>query len=132
MEDMLIWMRKFEETARRCNDATTALHQNNNLCESIKDVVVFEGSGFRMKLLNPHHDITHLSVIYPSDAMGNRGPSSGDPIIPSTMEIALFNNDKLIYVDELGYSDVNRFYEIDDLITEIRRIATWSEKGACA
>jgi len=68
-----------------------------------------------------------LSLSIPPDACGNRGERH-----PSTLETALLriseNGDidtaKLAYIDSLGYSDICRFANIEELVEEMKRLSS--------
>jgi len=100
--------------------------QSNILFDEIKDklpenleAINFPRSFvFRIKGFGGDFDM--LSVSYPPDAMGNRDEDNVE--IPETIEMALVLNDKLIYIEELGYSDVCRFFDTEELIEEINRL----------
>ena len=43
-------------------------------------------------------------------------------------ETALANDDGLVYIREIGYTDIRRFDTEDDIVTELKRIRDWSSK----
>lgn len=63
-------------------------------------------------------DTLLVSVSYPPDAHG-------------MIETALFNNDDdLIYDDALGYEDIQRFEDFDELVKELVRISSEVRKSS--
>ncbi len=76
----------------------------------------------RIETANGIKEITSISISVPPDAYGNRGIEYDDPEIPNTIETALFNNDNIVYIDEIGYEDVLRFKSFVELMREINRI----------
>ncbi len=87
-------------------------------------------SNFHLVLTNPidiMHDskkttITGISIAYPIDIWGNKGVDYGDSPEPTVIETCLISFGSLCYVDVLGYSDVKRFFSIDELIDELVQI----------
>jgi hypothetical protein len=77
--------------------------------------------------LPPTSSLHTVSVSVPPDACGNRSmdlKEYGDE--PSTYETCLVDsNGKLTYVDEADYDDVRRFYTVDELVTELVRLANY-------
>lgn len=119
-----------------CIDASKALYNileerfSSNL-EIIKLGVVlkerYEWSDcFRVRFNNPRNGVHEISIAYPTDAIGNRGPKRGDPEIPIWIETALINeSDYLFYPEEIGYYDVRRFSSPDEIIEEILRVGNF-------
>lgn len=69
--------------------------------------------------------VFRMSVSVPPDAHGNRVQDFAKDVkyVPSTYETALIGaDDKLVYIDSLGYWDVERFSSLDELVKEIKRI----------
>lgn len=58
-----------------------------------------------------------LSISFPSDVYDNRNSQN-----PSCIETALVQNDELVYVNSINYSDICRFSSPNSLIREIRRL----------
>jgi len=66
--------------------------------------------------------VSGISISIPPDAMGNRGPNAPyhEPDIPQTIETALVGVDgRLVYADDLGYEDIQRFSNINELIDHL-------------
>lgn len=76
---------------------------------------------FRIPTTGPD---TRFDAISISVAPGSQGfGRSAEQIIENPFpEIALIKNDELVYVDEIGYDDVVRFYEFEDLLAEVNRL----------
>jgi hypothetical protein len=84
---------------------------------------------FQLKFKNKNYEkIGGISISVPPDAIGNRGNEYNEPEEPTTLETALVDSDgELIYIDELGYDDVKRFYYFNDielLVNEIKELIT--------
>lgn len=63
-----------------------------------------------------------ISVSVPPDAIGNRRKEYREEN-PTTYEIDLLDtNEKLTYVDELGYYDVCCFEEMNEVVEEVVRL----------
>jgi hypothetical protein len=58
-----------------------------------------------------------VSVSVPPDVFGNR---EGEAV--ETFETLLLLGDELIYVDEIGYCDVQRFHSMNSVLNEILRL----------
>ena len=58
-----------------------------------------------------------LSISFPLDVYDNRNSQN-----PSCIETALVQNDELVYVNSINYSDICRFSSPNSLIREIRRL----------
>jgi hypothetical protein len=70
--------------------------------------------------------VKSISISIPPDAMGNRGPEEPyrEPIVPGTIETALFGaDDQMLYADELGYENVQRFFSVRELIEHFESFA---------
>lgn len=78
---------------------------------NLEDSYCFRIEGFRGKYFNL------LSVSYPPDAMGNRTEDQNE--YPETIETAIFKDNEIVYIEEFGYEDVKRFYNVEDLLKEI-------------
>lgn len=76
---------------------------------------------FRVSLPFPYPS-SHISVSVPPDAYGNRGDDYNEGV-PSTYETVLFNNEKLVYNESVGYDDVRRFESTDELVEELVRVS---------
>lgn len=63
-----------------------------------------------------HEKFDTVSVSIAPDLMGNKGNN------PSTLETALFKDENLVYVSELGYSDVCYFDDVEDVVDEIHQL----------
>lgn len=105
--------------------------------EKIKDLILdgkitfkshhIESWCFQLKFKNKNYEkIGGISISVPPDAIGNRGNEYNEPEEPTTVETALVGSDgELIYIDELGYDDVKRFYYFNDielLVNEIKEL----------
>lgn len=93
-------------------------------------------SAFRLTFINPIRIkqnateiiVNKISIAYPSDIFFNR-VSSDNLNEPRVIETCLISNDDLCYVDSLGYSDVKRFFSIDELIDELVQIGQIGQNG---
>lgn len=76
---------------------------------------------FRIPTTGPdtRFDAISISVAPGSQGFGRSAQQILDEPLP---EIALIKNDELVYVDEIGYDDVVRFYEFEDLLAEVKRL----------
>ena len=88
---------------------------------------------FRLKFPANASGVTELSVSFPTDAFGNREVDRERFPKPSCLETALFGEMGLIYREDLGYEDINRFYPgenpedpypelVDELVRELARL----------
>lgn len=76
---------------------------------------------------NQNSSLVAVSVSVPADAMGNRSMDLQDGSLPSTYELALFDsNEHLVYDSDAGYDDVCRFYSVEELVTELVRLANYN------
>ena len=105
----------------KASELYTELSLNNNLSEWVDfggpptGHYCFGIGGFT------HTEFDSVSISVPPDAMGNRG-AEYDEGEPSTFETALIKDGELVYVDELGYEDVQRFSSTEELIAELERL----------
>lgn len=70
--------------------------------------------------------ISRISVSVPPDAYGNRPQDfdNGEDYIPHTYETALIDGEEeIVYIESLGYDDIRRSYTLDELVSEIQRVA---------
>ena len=115
-----------------CINASINLHKVISSDDTLRDIITCDKHNgvhcFRVKF-NSHivtkdgQIVKGVSISYPPDAMGNRGLDYEELEIPETIETALIGQDeKLIYVAELGYSDIRRFTRYSELSEEIMRI----------
>jgi hypothetical protein len=88
------------------NDSTIIIMPDNNSCFTI----LFKGH------TDPCFDGVLISV--PADPIGNE-----ESKLNTTFEIELLLNNSLTYVDDLGYNDVCRFYTMEEVVVEIKRLA---------
>jgi hypothetical protein len=66
----------------------------------------------------PDRQFMAVSCSVPSDGLGNDGTT------PSTLETALIGHEgDLIYIDDLGYSDVCKFSSNEEVLEELLRLA---------
>lgn len=72
---------------------------------------------FRIQADGPDARFDTISLSVPPDAQCDR--QMYEIINSPVMEIALIKDGELVYVDEIGYSDVLRFYEYVDLLSEV-------------
>ena len=107
-----------------CTEKADEIYEDLRLQNNLSEWVVFGGPPtthcFRVGgFTGPEFNLVSISV--PPDAMGNRG-AEYDEGEPSTIEIALVKDGRLVYVDELGYEDVQRFFSTKQLIAELERL----------
>ena len=105
-----------------CNIVAKELHTKLISNYNLKNVdfmpVGNETYCFRAKLVNGRG----ISIAVPPDAMGNRGDRFNEGV-PSTYEIALYENGNVIYNESIGYEDICRFYTIEDIVKELQRLS---------
>jgi hypothetical protein len=97
-----------------CYLATVTVYDDlvRNPIEGVTPIAAPESHSFRLRF-PPGCSVSVLSVSLPSDAHG-------------MIETALFNseNTELIYNSNIGYDDICRFENIEELRAEIQRLLT--------
>lgn len=106
-----------------CTNKASELYRELQLNNDLSEWVVFgrlKKYCFRVSGFT-HTEFDSVSISVPPDAMGNRGAEfdEGDP---STFETALVKDGELVYVEELDYEDVQRFFSTEELIAELERL----------
>ena len=120
LNGIIIIMGNFASCTQKASTLYASLKGRDKLAEWVVFYGPPTGHCFRIGGFN-HDDFDALSISLPPDAMGNRGVEY-DEGEPSTIETALFKCGELVYVDELGYENIQRFFSIEELINEIERL----------
>ena len=63
-----------------------------------------------------------ISISVPPGSQRNR--TTQEIIDKPVMETALIKNNELVYIDNLGYDDIKRFYDFDNLLNEINNLVS--------
>ena len=132
MDDMMTWMVNFHHSTDLCTRVAMRLHAALTARLS-SDYILDPCDGFCFRISLPQTayvvmnlGVRRVSVSVPVNAMGNRTMDDvNDTNLPSTYETALVNeHDDIMYVDAINYSDVRRFFTINDLVTEIMHLGS--------
>ena len=110
LNGIIIIMGNFASCTQKASTLYASLKGRDKLAEWVVFYGPPTGHCFRIGGFN-HDDFDALSIAIPPDAMGNRGVEY-DEGEPSTIEAALFKCGELVYVDELGYENIQRFLGI--------------------
>jgi len=114
--------------AKKARDIYFTLKESDKLKDAGITIPEKPPSHYCFRVNNPKTSlIPIISVSVPPDACGNRGKEYNEGE-PSTFEFALVDgNNGLMYDSSIGYSDICRFYTMDEIITELVRLSNISK-----
>ena len=125
-------MNNTQDISQACAKAAFKLFNDRVFRDSVKDYVILSdspninNSGFYMNFLVPHDDIGYITISYVSNLVGNRVGQVNETEHPIIIQCMIFNTSwQRIYRDEIGYRTTVYVSTTDELIAEIKRIASW-------